>query len=77
MIYKPLVGIQEAKRLVLEKSMGQTGAITVSVRCEQSYRCDVAQPVNVLKRDQLNRNIELTVSSTNRPSGAKLKDILE
>ena len=56
--------------------MGQTGAITVSVGCEQSYRCDVAQPVNVLKWGQQHRNIMLTVSPTNRPiSGDKLMDI--
>ena len=56
--------------------MEQTGTITVSVHCEQSYRYDVAEPVNVLKRGRQHRNIKLTVSPTNRPiSGAKLKDI--
>ena len=74
-IYKPLSGIQDAKRIILSKCR-DTNGIAIKVRCENSYNCDVAVPTNLLKRGQQYKNIKLVALPTNRPiAAAKLKDI--
>jgi len=75
-IYKPLSNIQDAKRIIIDRSITSTGCAVISVKCEPNYNSNIAVKTNLLKRGQQHKNLNLLAAPTSRPvSATKLKDI--
>jgi len=74
-VYKPLKNIQDAKRIIATRTVtGQS--VTIDVRCEASYKSDIAAPVNILKKGQKHGNLNLARCPSDKSiNSAKLKDI--
>jgi hypothetical protein len=63
-------------RIIATRTPGASGVPTIEVRCESSYRSDVAFSVNILKKGQKHSNINVQRLPMDRPIPfTKLKDI--